>query len=200
MDPTTLSIIGIIVSLAFIVVLALRGWHIILLAPLAVVIVALFSGMDILPALTGPYMKGFVNYAAKFYLIFLMGSIFGKVMEDSGAARSIAEGILKLVGRDNPVNAAIAIAAIRYCPNLRWRQSLRGYICPHSNRKTYLQGTQFTVAPLRHTVRILDRFHHNDHASRFPTDTEHHAHEVHGLNPHGSPCTRHRRSGNRGSF
>ncbi|MCX7816414.1 MAG: hypothetical protein N2317_02730 [Syntrophales bacterium] len=112
MDPTTLSIIGIIFSLAFIVVLALRGWHIILIAPLAVVIVAIFSSMDILNTLMGPYMKGFVNYAAKFYLIFLMGSLFGKVMEDSGAARSIAEGILKLVGRDNPVNAAIAIAAI----------------------------------------------------------------------------------------
>ncbi|HOK05660.1 MAG TPA: hypothetical protein PK836_04755 [Syntrophales bacterium] len=112
MDPTTLSIIGIVVSLAFIVVFALRGWHIILLAPMAVVLVALFSGMDVLPALMGPYMKGFVNYAAKFYLIFLMGSLFGKVMEDSGAARSIAEGILKLVGRKNPVNAAIAIAVI----------------------------------------------------------------------------------------
>lgn len=112
MDPSTLSIIGIVLSLAFIVVLALKGWHIIILAPLAVVIAAVFSGLDILPTLTGPYMKGFVNYAGKFYLIFLMGSLFGKVMEDSGAARSIAEGILKVVGRGNPMNAVIAIAII----------------------------------------------------------------------------------------
>ncbi|HPL62722.1 MAG: hypothetical protein PHC52_10920 [Syntrophales bacterium] len=99
MDPAALSIIGILLSLAFIMVLALRGWHIIVIAPLAVVVVTFFSGLDILPALTGPYMKGFINYAAKFYLIFLAGSIFGKVMEDSGAARSIAEGILRIVGR-----------------------------------------------------------------------------------------------------
>ncbi len=112
MDPSTLSIIGIVLSLAFIVVFALRGWHIIILAPLAVIFVSVFSGLDILPTLMGPYMKGFVSYAGKFYLIFLMGSLFGKVMEDSGAARAIAEGILKVVGRGNPMNGVMAIALI----------------------------------------------------------------------------------------
>jgi H+/gluconate symporter-like permease len=112
MDPSTLSIIGIVLSLAFIVVFALRGWHIIILAPMAVIFVAAFSGLDILPTLTGPYMKGFVSYAGKFYLIFLMGSLFGKVMEDSGAARAIAEGILKVVGRGNPMNGVMAVALI----------------------------------------------------------------------------------------
>ncbi len=112
MDPSTLSIIGIVLSLAFIVVFALRGWHIIILAPLAVVFVAVFSGLDILPTRLGPAMKGFVSSAGKFYLIFLMGSLFGKVMEDSGAARAIAEGILKIVGRGNPKNGVMAIALI----------------------------------------------------------------------------------------
>ena len=97
------SIIGIVLSLILIIVLALRGWHIIIIAPLAAVVVALFSRMDVLPMLTGPYMKGFVSYAGKFYLLFLAGSIFGKFMDDSGAARSIAEGILKVIGRSSPM-------------------------------------------------------------------------------------------------
>ncbi|MGA2224527.1 MAG: GntP family permease, partial [Syntrophobacteraceae bacterium] len=79
------SVIGIIVSLAFIVVLALRGWHIIIIAPLAVVLLSIFSQMNIMETMTGPYMKGFVNYAGKFYLIFLAGSVFGKFMEDGQA-------------------------------------------------------------------------------------------------------------------
>jgi H+/gluconate symporter-like permease len=111
MDVSTLSIIGILLSLVFIIVLALKGWHIILIAPLAAVIVALFSSMDIIPTLYGPYMKGFVNYAGKFYLLFLAGSLFGKFMEDSGAARSIAEGILKVIGRKSAI-AAIWAAGI----------------------------------------------------------------------------------------
>ncbi|MBI3208233.1 MAG: GntP family permease [Candidatus Solibacter usitatus] len=106
------SVLGIVASLLFIVVLALRGWHIILIAPMAVIVTALFSGMEIVPLLTGPYMKGFVNYASKFYLVFLAASIFGKVMEDSGAARSIALGILKLIGRGSQYNVLLAVAAI----------------------------------------------------------------------------------------
>ena len=79
---------------------------------MAVVLVALFSGMDVLATLTGPYMKGFVSYASKFYLVFLSASVFGKVMEDSGAARSIALGILRLIGRESQYNVLLAIAAI----------------------------------------------------------------------------------------
>jgi H+/gluconate symporter-like permease len=107
-----LSVIGIIASLLFIVVLALRGWHIILIAPMAVIVTAMFSGMEILPLLTGPYMKGFVSYASKFYLVFLAASIFGKAMEDSGAARSIALGILRVIGRDSQYKVLLAVAAI----------------------------------------------------------------------------------------
>lgn len=106
------SVAGIVVSLIVIVALALRGWHIILIAPLAVIVTALFSGMEILPLLTGPYMKGFVNYAAKFYLVFLTASVFGKVMEDSGAARAIALAILRLTGRGSQYNVLLAVSAI----------------------------------------------------------------------------------------
>jgi H+/gluconate symporter-like permease len=111
MDVSTISTIGIVLSLAFIIVLALKGWHIILIAPLAAIIVALFSSMNVVQMLYGPYMKGFVNYAGKFYLLFLAGSLFGKFMEDSGAARAIAEGLLKVIGRKSTI-AAIWAAGI----------------------------------------------------------------------------------------
>ena len=107
-----LSIVGIVLSLLFIVVFALRGWHIILIAPLAVVIAALFSRTDVLPMLTGPYMKGFVNYAGKFYLIFLAASVFGKLMEDSAATDAIALSILRCIGRGSQFRVLLAVAAI----------------------------------------------------------------------------------------
>ena len=113
MDLNTISTIGIVISLAFIIVLALRGWHIIVIAPLAAVIAALFSNLNVLQMLTGPYMKGFTNYAGKFYLIFLMGTIFGKFMEDSGAARSIAQAIIKLIGGSgNPMRVLVAFSVV----------------------------------------------------------------------------------------
>lgn len=113
MDLNTISTIGIVVSLAFIVILALRGWHIIVIAPLAAVIAALFSNLNVLETLTGPYMKGFTNYAGKFYLIFLLGTIFGKFMEDSGAARSIAQSIIKLIGGSgNPMRVLVSFSVV----------------------------------------------------------------------------------------
>ena len=114
MDANTLSTLGILVSLVFIITLALRGWHIIVLAPLAAVIAALFSNLNVLETLTGPYMTGFTNYARRFYLIFLMGTLFGKFMEDSGAARSIAQAILKLIGgsADRPLRVLVAFALV----------------------------------------------------------------------------------------
>ena len=111
MDVSTISTIGIVLSLVFIIVLALKGWHIILIAPLAAIIVALFSSMNVVQTLYGPYMAGFVGYAGKFYLLFLAGSLFGKFMEDSGAARAIAEGLLKVIGRKSAI-AAIWAAGI----------------------------------------------------------------------------------------
>jgi H+/gluconate symporter-like permease len=114
MDAGTVSTLGILVSLAFIITLALRGWHIIVLAPLAAIIAASFSGLNVLDTLTGPYMTGFTNYARRFYLIFLMGTLFGKFMEDSGAARSIAHAIMRVIGggSDKPLRVLVAFALV----------------------------------------------------------------------------------------
>jgi H+/gluconate symporter-like permease len=68
--------------------------------------------MPLLETLQGSYMTGFVNFAKNFYLVFLFAALFGKFMEDSGAARVIAEGILKIIGRDSKFKVLIAIVII----------------------------------------------------------------------------------------
>jgi len=107
-----MSVVGIIVSLGVIVVLALRGLGIAFIAPLAAALVAIFSGMDVFTTLMGPYMKGFISYASKFFLIFLSASIFGKYMEDSGAAKAIAGKLLALVGHKGPFYVLFSVAVI----------------------------------------------------------------------------------------
>ena len=107
-----LSVTGILISLAVLVILALRGWHIILLAPIATVIVCLFSGLDVLQSLYGPYMDGFISYAKRFYLVFLGASLFAKYMDDSGAAKKIAIAIMGRVGKDKPFPMLVAIWVI----------------------------------------------------------------------------------------
>lgn len=105
----SLSLIGILVGLAVLIIMAMRGWHIILLAPLAASIVCIFSDLNILESMTGPYMDGFITYAKKYYLIFLGASLFAKYMDDSGAAKRIAMFILSKVDKHKPYRMLLAI-------------------------------------------------------------------------------------------
>lgn len=105
----SMSLIGILIGLAVLITLAMRGWHIILLAPLAASIVCIFSDMNILTSLTGPYMDGFIAYAQKYYLIFLGASLFAKYMDDSGAAKRIAFFILSKVDKEKPFHMLLSI-------------------------------------------------------------------------------------------
>ncbi|WLR52600.1 GntP family permease [Bacillus tianshenii] len=102
----------IILSLALLIIFALRGISIIILAPVASLFVIVLTDMPILETLQESYMKGFIGFAGKFYLIFLFASMFGKFMEDSGAARSIAESILKVIGKKKQLNVILAVVLI----------------------------------------------------------------------------------------
>lgn len=108
----TLSVIGVIGSLALLMFLAMRGYSILILAPFCAIIVALTSGIPIMEGLGGAYMGGLGGFATRFFLLFMLGALFGKYMEDSGAAQSIATGLLNLVGRDKPYNALMSIMVI----------------------------------------------------------------------------------------
>lgn len=107
-----LSVASIILSLGLLIFLALRGFSIIIIAPIASLVVILMNGMPILESLEENYMSGFINFAKNNYLIFLFAAMFGKFMEDSGAARSIAEGLLKVIGKDSKFKVIISIVII----------------------------------------------------------------------------------------
>ena len=102
----------IILSLGILIFLALRGFSIIIIAPLASLIVIFLNNMPVLETLQEHYMSGFINFAKNNYLIFLFAALFGKFMEDSGAARAIAEKILKLIGRDSKFKVILAVVIV----------------------------------------------------------------------------------------
>jgi H+/gluconate symporter-like permease len=88
---------SIIIGLLLLMFLAYFGWSIIWIAPLIAGLVALMSGLDLLPAYTDTYMTGFVDFAKEWIRVFLFGAIFGKLMEDVGAAQSVAYKITNII-------------------------------------------------------------------------------------------------------
>ncbi|MFC0560033.1 GntP family permease [Halalkalibacter alkalisediminis] len=104
--------IGIILGLVLLMFLAYRGWSIIWVAPITAGVVALFGGLNLLEAYTDTYMQGFVNFAKAWFPVFMLGAIFGKLMEDTGAASSVAVTITKVIGKKRAILGVIAACAV----------------------------------------------------------------------------------------
>ncbi|MEQ8797812.1 MAG: GntP family permease [Salinisphaeraceae bacterium] len=87
-----LGVVGILVSLGLLMFLAYRGVSVILLAPVLALLACLFQadGVPLLATYTQVFMPAMGDFAARYFPIFLLGAIFGKLMQDSGCARSIA--------------------------------------------------------------------------------------------------------------
>jgi H+/gluconate symporter-like permease len=98
----------------------MKGMNLLVAGPLCALFVAVFSGLPLFPQLAGEgeanlvgnYMTGFSGFIASWYLMFLLGAIFGKVMEDSGAADSVSKWIVEKLGMKRAVLAIVIACAV----------------------------------------------------------------------------------------
>lgn len=93
------SIVGIILGVAVMILLAWKGVSMYILAIASSLVVILFGRLPLLETLSNTFLPGAAGYITKYFLIFLTSSTFAKLMADSGAARSIAVAFAKLARR-----------------------------------------------------------------------------------------------------
>lgn len=109
-----LSLIGLVGGLSLLIYLTLKGMNLFITAPLCALFVALTNG---LPVFLGEnnfvetYMAGFTDFIAAWFFMFLLGALFGKLMEDSGAADSLSHWIIKKLGYQQAVFAVVCACA-----------------------------------------------------------------------------------------
>jgi H+/gluconate symporter-like permease len=106
-------LVGVLIAL---MVLSFSGISMLIVAPAVVVLLALFSSdLAILPALTGIFAPSTMNYVRDFFLIFLGGALFGKIMGETGAAKSLAVAVASKLGVKRAVLAvSLATAILTY--------------------------------------------------------------------------------------
>lgn len=102
-----MGVFGVILSLGLLIFFAYRGFSVILFAPVFALVAAFFSGAPLLPTYTEVFLVNAANYFKNFFPIFLLGAVFGKVMEDTGAASSIAHSIVKGIGKERAILAVV---------------------------------------------------------------------------------------------
>lgn len=107
--------LGILIAILVIVIMAMKGFSIIFIAPVASIIVILTNGMDFFQSLIGTeasFMTGLTGFIINYFAVFLLGAILAQYIEKSGAAQSIAQQVLKITGTDKPFPVLVAVFLI----------------------------------------------------------------------------------------
>lgn len=104
---------SILISLALLMYLAYRGLSVLVLAPvLAMLAVILGGDTHLLAMYTQVFMTGLGGFLVKYFPLFLLGAIFGRLMSDSGSADTIARGIVSRIGAHRAIMALVLSVAI----------------------------------------------------------------------------------------
>src|SRR5215510_11610604 len=107
-----MGLVGIIIALGLLMWLSYRGWSILLLAPGAALVAAAASGEPLLAHWTQTFMGGAAGFLAQFFPLFLLGALFGKLMEDSGSVSAIAQFMTDKLGPGRAILAVVLAGAL----------------------------------------------------------------------------------------
>ncbi|MDR0555413.1 MAG: GntP family permease [Holosporaceae bacterium] len=104
---------SILLSMALLIFLAYRGFSILVLAPFLASLAVFLSGNESLLAhYTQIFMVKLGDFATVYFPLFLLSAIFGKIMENSGSARSIAEYVSRKIGAENAILSIVLSCAV----------------------------------------------------------------------------------------
>ena len=108
-----MSFVIILAALALLMVVAYRGYSVILFAPIAALLAVLLTNPShVAPIFSGIFMDKMVGFIKLYFPVFMLGAIFGKVIELSGFSKSIVSSVIKLVGQTRAMLSIVLVCAI----------------------------------------------------------------------------------------
>src|SRR5215475_5218898 len=108
-----MSLLIVLAALAFLMLVAYRGHSVILFAPIAALGAVLLTDPSLVPPLfTGVFMEKMVGFVKNYFPVFMLGAVFGKVIELSGFSKSIVSAVIGVLGRERAVVSIVVVCAI----------------------------------------------------------------------------------------
>ena len=107
-----MEVLGILLSLFLLMFMAYMGFSVILFAPVFALLAAALQGLPVMPSYTELFMAKAVVYVKAFFPVFMLGAVFGKVMEDTLLAKGISHAIMEKLGHKHAVLAVVLSCAI----------------------------------------------------------------------------------------
>jgi H+/gluconate symporter-like permease len=108
-----MSFLTVLLALALLMFVAYRGFSVILFAPVCALLAVLLTDPALVPPIfSGVFMEKMVGFIKSYLPVFLLGAVFGKVIELSGFARSIVTAVIGLVGRGRAMLSIVLVCAL----------------------------------------------------------------------------------------
>lgn len=108
-----MDVVFIILPLVLLMFAAYRGMSVIVFAPVAALFAVLLVNPSWVPAFfSGIFMESLANFIKLYFPLFLLGALFGKLIELSGFAKSIAHFMIRFVGQSRSILAIVLVGAV----------------------------------------------------------------------------------------
>src|SRR6186713_1611965 len=108
-----MSLLIVVLALVLLMFVAYRGFSVILFAPICAMLAVLVTDPSlVLPMFSGVFMEKMVGFIKSYLPVFLLGAVFGKVIELSGFAHSIVTAVISMVGRGNAMLSIVLVCAL----------------------------------------------------------------------------------------
>ena len=108
-----MNLLIVLAALAFLMLVAYRGYSVILFAPIAALGAVLLTDPSLVaPMFSSVFMDKMVAFVRNYFPVFMLGAVFGKVIELSGFSKSIVSAVIALVGKERAVLSIVMVCAI----------------------------------------------------------------------------------------
>lgn len=108
-----MSLLIVLAALGFLMWVAYRGASVIVFAPVAALLAVLLSApLQVAPAFSALFLERMADFLKSYFPVFLLGALFGKVIELSGFAKSIVAAVLRLLGPTRAMPAVVLVCAL----------------------------------------------------------------------------------------
>ncbi|GFM56607.1 hypothetical protein PSCICF_27850 [Pseudomonas cichorii] len=108
-----MSVLIALAALALLMLAAYRGYNVILFAPIAALGAVLLTDPSAMaPAFTGLFMDKMVGFIKLYFPVFLLGAVFGKLIELSGFSRSIVAAAIGVLGTRQAMLVIVLVCAL----------------------------------------------------------------------------------------
>jgi len=108
-----MNLVIVLAALAFLMLVAYRGYSVILFAPIAALGAVLLTDASLVaPTFSSVFMDKMVGFVKNYFPVFMLGAVFGKVIELSGFSKSIVSAVIALLGKERAVLSIVMVCAI----------------------------------------------------------------------------------------